>query len=65
MRGLGDLIEKVTVNTGIKRIVDKIAKVTGKDCGCGKRKAMLNRMVPFSTEDETTETSNDSVDQEE
>ena len=51
MRGLGDLVEKVTVNTGIKRIVDKIAKATGKDCGCNKRKDALNRLVPFKKED--------------
>ena len=51
VRGLGDLIEKVTVNTGIKRIVDKIAKATGKDCGCNKRKDTLNRLVPFKKED--------------
>ena len=51
MRGLGDLVEKVTVNTGIKRIVDKIAKATGKDCGCNKRKDILNRLVPFKKED--------------
>jgi hypothetical protein len=49
--GLGDLVEKVTVNTGIKRIVDKIAKATGKDCGCNKRKDALNRLVPFKKED--------------
>ena len=49
--GLGDLVEKVTVNTGIKRIVDKIAKATGKDCGCNKRKDTLNRLVPFKKED--------------
>ena len=51
MRGLGDLVEKVTVNTGIKRIVDKIAKATGKDCGCNKRKDTLNQLVPFKKED--------------
>ena len=51
MRGLGDLVEKVTVNTGIKRIVDKIAKSTGKDCGCNRRKSILNRLVPFKKED--------------
>lgn len=48
MRGLGDLVEKVTVNTGIKRIVDKIAKATGKDCGCQKRREALNKLVPFN-----------------
>jgi hypothetical protein len=39
---LGDTIEKVTTATGIKAAVDYVAKKTGKDCGCGKRKAALN-----------------------
>jgi hypothetical protein len=34
MRGLGDLIEKVT-------------EKTGKDCGCGKRRDKLNKAIPF------------------
>ncbi len=41
-KGLGDTIEKVTTLTGIKRVVDTISKATGKDCGCGGRKAKLN-----------------------
>jgi hypothetical protein len=51
MRGLGDLVEKVTTKTGIKAVVDKVAKVTGKDCGCGKRRDKLNQLVPFKKED--------------
>ena len=47
MRGLGDLVEKVTSKTGIKAVVDKISKVTGKDCGCRKRRDKLNKAVPF------------------
>lgn len=39
---LGDKIEKVTKATGIKKAVDYVAKKTGKDCGCGKRKQSLN-----------------------
>lgn len=41
-KGLGDTIEKVTTATGIKKVVDAVAKATGKDCGCGKRKEALN-----------------------
>lgn len=41
-QGLGDTIEKITTATGIKRMVDTVAKATGKDCGCGGRKAALN-----------------------
>lgn len=46
-RGLGDSIERITKATGIKRAVDKVAKVTGKDCGCGSRRDRLNRMFPY------------------
>jgi len=47
MRGLGDLIEKVTEKTGVKWVVDKVSEKTGKDCGCGKRRDKLNEAVPF------------------
>ena len=47
-RGLGDSIEKVTKATGIKKVVDKVSKMTGKDCGCGKRKDTLNRLFPYN-----------------
>lgn len=46
-KGLGDTIEKITTATGIKKVVDTVAKVTGKDCGCGKRKDALNRAFPY------------------
>ena len=42
-KGLGDTIEKFTRATGIKKVVDTVAKATGKDCGCNKRKDSLNR----------------------
>ena len=45
--GLGDTIEKITTVTGIKKIVDTVAKATGSDCGCSKRKDTLNRAVPY------------------
>ena len=40
-RGLGDSIEKFTKATGIKKVVDTVAKATGGDCGCNKRKYTL------------------------
>ena len=46
-KGLGDTIEKITTATGIKKVVDKVAEVTGKDCGCSKRKDNLNRAFPY------------------
>jgi len=47
MNGLGDVVEAAAKATGVKAVVDKISKVTGKDCGCGKRKEALNEAVPF------------------
>jgi len=38
--GLGDLIEKITIYTGIKWIVKKIWK----DCKCDERKDNLNNI---------------------
>lgn len=46
-KGLGDTIEKVTKATGIKKVVETVAKAAGKDCGCGKRKEALNRAFPY------------------
>tara|TARA_R100000995_G_scaffold17032_1_gene6764 strand:- start:1878 stop:2084 length:207 start_codon:yes stop_codon:yes gene_type:complete len=47
-KGLGDSIEKITKATGIKKVVDTVAKATGKDCGCDKRKETLNRLFPYN-----------------
>jgi len=46
-KGLGDTIEKITVATGIKQVVDTVSKTTGKDCGCNKRKDKLNKIFPY------------------
>ena len=46
-RGLGDTIEKLTIATGVKKVVEKISKATGKDCGCKKRKEALNKAFPY------------------
>ena len=35
---LGDLIELITTYTGIKWVVKKYSKLTGKDCGCDQRR---------------------------
>jgi hypothetical protein len=48
--GLGDLVEVVTEATGIKAASEAISKATGRDCGCGRRKEALNRLVPFKKE---------------
>jgi len=39
---LGDRIEQITTATGIKKVVEEVAKVTKKPCGCAKRKEALN-----------------------
>ena len=46
-KGLGDTIEKITKATGVKKVVNKIAKATGKDCGCEERKEILNSIFPY------------------
>ena len=46
-KGLGDTIQKFTEFTGIKKVVDTVAKVTGKGCGCNKRKEALNKAFPY------------------
>jgi len=47
-KGLGDTIHKVTSATGIKKVVDKVSKATGKDCGCNKRRKALNELFPYN-----------------
>jgi hypothetical protein len=46
-RGLGDTVQKITTVTGIRKVVETVAKATGKDCGCNKRKEALNRAFPY------------------
>lgn len=46
-KGLGDTIEKITTVTGVKKVVEAVAKATGKDCGCKARKDALNRVFPY------------------
>ena len=48
-KGLGDTIEKITTATGIKKVVDKVAEATGKDCGCSKRQDTLNRVFQYES----------------
>ena len=40
--GIGDVVEKITKATGIKKAVEWLAN--GKDCGCDKRKEKLNEL---------------------
>lgn len=47
-KGLGDTVEKITKATGIKKVVDTVFDALGKDCGCDKRKDVLNKMFPYN-----------------
>jgi hypothetical protein len=42
--GLGDTIAKITEATGIEALTKFIA---GDDCGCDKRKELLNKIFPY------------------
>tara|TARA_R110000796_G_scaffold242440_2_gene364512 strand:+ start:225 stop:602 length:378 start_codon:yes stop_codon:yes gene_type:complete len=50
-KGLGDTVERFTKATGIKNLVEKISEFTGKDCGCKKRKNLLNKMFSYNSLD--------------
>lgn len=43
-RGLGDVVAKVARATGLATAVKAFA---GEGCGCGQRRAALNRAMPF------------------
>jgi hypothetical protein len=45
MKGLGDVVAKVTQVTGIAAAVKAIV---GDDCGCEARRDALNRVFPFN-----------------
>jgi len=47
-KGLGDTVAKITKATGIKKVVEKVSKTVGKDCGCAKRQETLNRFFPYN-----------------
>lgn len=48
-RGLGDTIERFTRITGVKAVTEGVAKMRGKPCSCGKRRAALNQAVPYDS----------------
>jgi hypothetical protein len=45
--GLGDVVEKITKATGIKKVVDAVAKKLDKDCGCDEKKEKWNKIPLF------------------
>ena len=47
-KGLGDSIEKFTKLTRIDTLVKVTSNLLGyKECGCNKRKAWLNKQLPY------------------
>ena len=49
--GFGDTIAKITHATGLDKVADKVAKMAGKDdCGCGRRREVLNEIFPYTTD---------------
>jgi len=45
-RGFGDKVNRLAKATGIEAVAKRVEKKTGKPCGCGKRRAKLNKMFP-------------------
>jgi hypothetical protein len=45
--GLGDTIGKIAKALKIDGMAKAYTKVTGKDCGCNKRKDKLNKKFPY------------------
>lgn len=46
-RGMGDTVAKVAQATGVARVVGAIETITGRECGCVRRRRELNRRVPY------------------
>ncbi len=52
--GLGDVLAKITHRLGIAKMAQDIAHLVGKeDCGCNRRREILNELVSFKKEDKT------------
>jgi hypothetical protein len=48
-KGLGDTIAKVTHAVGLDKVAESVAHAIGKeDCGCNKRREMLNDLFPYN-----------------
>jgi hypothetical protein len=46
-RLVGDTFEKLCKATGLDRCAAKYTQQIGKDCGCAKRKTILDKLFPF------------------
>ena len=50
IRGLGDVVEATAKAVGADKVARAYTKVTGKDCGCAKRRDTLNERFPFKNQ---------------
>jgi len=46
--GLGDTVAKIAEAAGVTKVVGAIEALTGRECGCARRRRELNRAVPYS-----------------
>ena len=44
---IGDTLEKFFKAIGLDKRAEKYTQQTGKDCGCAKRKAIFDKLLPF------------------
>ena len=47
-RGLGDTLQRIIKATTMDKVAKFASEKLGKDCGCEKRKDILNKMVPYN-----------------
>jgi len=62
VNGLGDVVELAAEVTGLKKVAKAVSKATGIDCGCGRRRDKLNKLMPFRGEDHASATEHDEHD---
>ena len=56
-RGLGDRVAAVTRATGIAAVAGALERVTGRPCGCARRRAALNAAFPSYPQSENAKPS--------
>ena len=50
MKGMGDLVAKITHAFKLDEVAQYVARLRGKeDCGCERRQEMLNELIPFKS----------------
>jgi NAD(P)H-nitrite reductase large subunit len=59
IKGLGDIIQRITEATGIKAVVEAVSEATGIDCGCESRKELLNKLFPYKQAECLTDEDNE------